>query len=550
MRTKRPVRRGACATLILALVATLLGAATPTGTEAVAATTTWRASVGDSGTYGMATLTLDPSGGGTVLLQLLRLPRATTFPVTLAKGACRTAGKVLGVLPAIRTSIAGAGIRTTRLSKTQVAAIRAAARSAGTFAIRVGTGRSATCGVFTPLATQVGLLTRQGGELLLGGAPFHEVSFNKFDLLMQYVFTEHGQWEQPSIESVHKAETALRDLQRHGFGVIRVTASPFYPSWFEDAFFDADAGRQVQKRREFFAAFDQMLDACDRHGIRIVASLVWNWEVLGDLGHHSLHDGMVDRDPLGRQRVEEYVREVVVRYRDRPTIAMWEIGNEWNLGADIQRAVGLFSGSPAGDALHPGPVVRDARNNFTSDELATFLRDIATLIRSADPGHLITTGDSTPRPAAMHLLMAARAGLPVDWTFDSADELTEYLRLTHPDPIDVISIHYADDGMVSVGGTLGSPANLRFFKDAADAIGKPLFVGEIGYWNGAGPWTAPPQIESLRQTLATIVNVKLPLTLYWAYGDDRTTSGGGSLRYGETDAALRLIEDANDEIRE
>ncbi len=508
----------------------------------------WRAQVGRSGVYGMATFQADPAGTGTLLLQLLRMAPSTTYPVALHKGTCASLGKVLVTLPAIRTSRSGAGIRTTRLSATQTAALRAAARGGG-LAIRAGTGTRRTCGAFTPLSTQTGILTRQGGELLLGGAPFHEVSFNKFDLLMQYVLTEDGSWEQPSLESVHKAETALRDLQRHGYGVIRVTTSPYYPSWFEDAFFDADAGRQAQKRREFFAAFDQMLDACDRHGIRIIASLVWNWEVLGDLGHHSLHDGMVDRGSVGRQRVEEYIREVVARYRDRSTIAMWEIGNEWNLGADLQRPDGLFSGSPAGDALHPGPVVRDARNNFTSDELATFLREIATVIRSVDPGHLITTGNSTPRPAAMHLLRAARAGLPIDWTSDSADELTEYLRLTHPDPIDVIGIHYADDGMVSLGGTLGSPANLRFFKDAADAIGKPLLVGEIGYWNGSSPWTAPAQLETLRQTLATIVDAKVPLTLYWAYADDRTTASGGSLRYGETDAALRLIEAANADFR-
>jgi hypothetical protein len=532
------------------LVATVLGAGTSTATAA-SAMSTWRAPVGRSGANGMATIQADAAGTGSVLLQLLRLPATRTLPVTLAKGTCGSAGKVLASLPSIRTSDTGAGIRTTRLTKTQVTAIRAAVKGKGTVAIRVGTGRAATCGVFAPLVTQVGYISRQGDELLVAGKPLREVSFDKFDLLMQYVVTARGMWEHGVASGPVAAEKALGDLQRHGYTVVRVMTSPFYPSWFEDAFLDPDPARQAQKRREFFAAFDQMLDACDRHGIRIVASLIWNWEVLADLGHHSLHDGIVDRDSLGRQRVEEYVRAVVARYRDRPTIAMWEIGNEWNLGADIQLPNGLLSGTSAGDDIHPGPVVRDARNNFTSDELAIFLRDVATLIRSVDPDHhLITTGDSTPRPAAMHLLRAARAGLPVDWTFDSAEELTEYLKLTHPDPIDVISIHYADDGMVSLGGTLGSPENLRFFARAAAEIDKPLFVGEIGYWKDGGAWDDPAQLDSLRATLAVIVELRIPLTCYWLYADDRDfIRVDYSLRYGKKDAALRLIEAANAELR-
>jgi endo-1,4-beta-mannosidase len=375
---------------------------------------------------------------------------------------------------------------------------------------------------------QTGLLTRQGSELLLDGEPFREISFDKFDLLHQLVVTEHGTWEHDLQHGVPAAEGALRSLQEHGFRVVRVNASPFYASWFDDVFFDADPVRQAQKRREFFAAFDQMLDACDRHGIRIVATLVWNVDNLGDLGGHSIRVGMTDQTSPGRRRVEEYIREVVKRYKDRTTIAMWELGNEWNLGADIQWS----------------------HFDYTSDELAAYYQQTATLIRSIDSRHLLTTGDSSPRPAAMHLRRAARAGQAVDWTFDTASELTDYLRLMNPDPIDVISIHYYDDAMISLGGTLGSPENLRFFANAAQEMGKPLFVGEIGLDANVSRYDTKAGLDLLRATLPVIVELKLPLTLYWAFADDRQLGEvDTSLRYGRTDEALALIKEAAAEIR-
>ena len=535
----------------MALVATVAGAWTPT--EAAAGIPIgWRARVGSSGVNGLATVQPDSAGTGSLALQLLRLPTSATLFVTIRKGTCGSAGAVLVSTPSFRSSSSGGGIRTVRLSKPQMTAIRAAMLATGKVAIRVRIGSTTRCGAFAPLLPPPGLLTRQDAELVLAGQPFHELSFNKYDLTQQFVVSPEGSWGDNGPRSVAAGEQALQILQRHGFRVVRTSVSPFYPSWFDRAFFDADPGRQAQKRREFFAGFDAMLDACDRHGIRIVASLMWNVLTMADLGHHSLHEAIVNRNSPGRQRTEEFIRAIVSRYHDRGTIAMWEIGNEFNLVADLQSANGVWGGDPRGDDLHPGPVVRDERNNFTSDELAAFYRDIATVIRSIDARHLITTGSSAPRPAAMHLLAAARTGAPVDWTFDSAAELTEYLRMTHPDPIDVISIHYADDPMVSLGGALDSPDNLRFFAAASRELGKPLFVGEIGYDANVQRYGTTAALEMLRATLPVIVELRLPLTLYWTFNDDRGMEAQDKsldLRYGTTDTALELIEAAAAQIR-
>ena len=527
MRMARPVARGACATLVLALVVTAIHVGAPTRTDAATVANTWRAQVGSSGVGGMATIEPTASGTSSVDLQLLRLPASTTHTVALHKGTCGSVGAVLVKLPSIRTSSTGGGIRTTRLTNAQTRAVTAALKGTTRLAIRVGTGAGATCGVFAPVVAQVGFLTRQGGDLLLGGAPFHELGLVKFDLLAQFSPALGGDWGDRGPGIVAAAEDALKTLGSKGFRVVRVAVSPYSAGGFEAAFFDADPARQAQKRREYFAGFDQMLDACDRHGIRIVATLLWQIEALTVLGGKPLRATMTDPTSLGRRRVAEFVSAVVARYRDRPTIAMWEVGGEFNLVADIQWK----------------------QFDVTSDQVAAFVHDLATLVRSIDPNHLITTGDSTPRPSAMHLLQAVRAGKEVDWTPDSADEQIAYLRLMNADPIDVISIHYYDDGMLTLGGRLGSPENLRFYARAAAEIGKPLFIGEMGFDADVDSYTTPAALALLRATLPVLVELKLPLTLYWTFNDDREGRADTALRYGRTDEALRLIEAASVEVR-
>ena len=240
-----------------------------------------------------------------------------------------------------------------------------------------------------------GFLTAKGTKLYLDGREFREISVNKYDLFFQAVQKEMEPWrdQQPS-----EIEKNLSELNRHGFKLIRVACSPFYSTGFETYFFDSDPEIQKAKRKLFFERFDAMLDMCDRYDIMVICTLVWWQGNLADLGHHSLHEGVTNPDSLARKRVNDYVSAVVSRYKDRPTIAMWELGNEWNLNADIQQDTGAVFLALKEDKLYTAPVVRDKRNNFTSEELAKVCRELAVFIKSIDSKHLITSGHSSPRP--------------------------------------------------------------------------------------------------------------------------------------------------------
>ena len=80
------------------------------------------------------------------------------------------------------------------------------------------------------------------------------------------------------------------------------------------------------------------LELCDRHGIRLVWCLAAGeftdtrlvpgkgW-VFGD---EQLHKLVADRNSRKRRLLYRYLDEIVSRYRNRKTVMMWEISNEFD----------------------------------------------------------------------------------------------------------------------------------------------------------------------------------------------------------------------------
>ncbi len=396
-----------------------------------------------------------------------------------------------------------------------------------------------------------GFLKAKGTDLYLDGKEYREIGFNKYDLLHQSIFCPEEEWQTKNKQIVTRD---LEALHQHGFKIVRFMACPYFAIDYDRYFFHRDKEIQIAKREIYFKRFDRILDLCDQYDIKVIPSLIWWNAVFADLGGHSIHEGIINPQSAARQKIKEYITAVVSRYKDRTTIAMWELGNEWNLEADLQLNNGVIR--DYAHNLTPSVVVRDGSNNFTSEELAEMVQQLAELIKSIDKNHLVTTGHSSPRPAAMHLLRAALNIEPVDWTRDNRQELIEYIQLSNPDPIDIISIHYYEEAFSCFDGNDNmSTRNIKSFMQTAQKIGKPLMIGEIGMYK-----KMPDEIEDYRKPgclpyiescLQEIVKNKIPLTLYWTYHDSVIERGEQhwSLEYGKTDEILKRIEQANRDIK-
>jgi hypothetical protein len=177
-----------------------------------------------------------------------------------------------------------------------------------------------------------------------------------------------------------------------------------------------------------FSHFDRLVDAARAAGVRLIP-------VLENM-HVDCSSGITPDDswfaggyeaPYGSYALSyrDYVAGLVAHFRDEPTIVAWELMHE---------ATGSAFASLDG-----------------------FAGDMTTLIRNADPNHLIALGlDDGDSDAT------------------STDGATSnYYRLQNRDELDLVDVH-------DFSTTDGLPAQLVLCQTIAHALGKPIFAGATG----------------------------------------------------------------------
>lgn len=355
---------------------------------------------------------------------------------------------------------------------------------------------AATCICISAWAAEAkpkaGLLTRRGSELFMDGKPYRAVGVNKYDLGVQFIRGEAHR---------EKAIQAIEDTAKHGFKVIRFNASGWYPSdlklWPSD---------------EYWQRMDELFAAARKAGVRLVPVLIGCSYQFTDLAGETMRDMLTDKDSKSRQYCDLYIHQFVSRYKGDSSLLFWELWSELNLGADLEfmRPYGFVELNVVAEGTAPARVRRD---NYTTDEMIPFIRDLAQLVRSTDPDHLISSGHSIPRPAAQHLRLARGKG---DWTMDSPKEAETYIRDTHPDPIDLISIHFYnffEDNIRFGNKDRESAVALAELKRIADRIGKPILIGEAGGQAFDNPTGAVPPFS--RSIIEEAVKADYPIIIWW-----------------------------------
>lgn len=335
----------------------------------------------------------------------------------------------------------------------------------------------------------VAFLRRVGSDLFLGDKPFRLIGVNKFDLFLR--FLDGGERKQQAI-------AAIEEAAKQGFTAIRFAGVGFYPSHM----------RNWANEKVYWGAFDELVETAKRNGVYLSPVINWNLYLFPDMAGECVQDMLLNPDSRSRQYLWLYTYQIVTRYKDEPTVLFWELTNQMNLAADLefQRPFGWSDLNP----VHEGTsFMRLRRDNFTTEQMIPFLKGWAQLIRSLDKNHLIGTGFSAPRPAAQHLRLAKGKG---DWTEDNEQEMESYLRDTHPDPVDLLSIHFyrRHDNLRFGNKDEESAAALNVFVRVAKRIGKPLYVGETG-----DDYAKFPHAPFLKNVLDEVVSLSIPLTLVW-----------------------------------
>ncbi len=291
----------------------------------------------------------------------------------------------------------------------------------------------------------------------------------------------------------------------------------------------------------YWQAVDQLMADARARQLRLVPSLLWQAWLFPDLNNAPLSALFTPGTPT-RTMADQYVREFVQRYATDPAVVVWEIGNEWNLLADLDHSVCTVCAgtTPNGcGALAPSlgtPCRRTTADNFFScnscrsvstatQDLGQWAAAMAQLIKQHDTlQRPVSTGHAYPRASAYHL---ARSPCPAcDWTADSESEFTVTLAQLHPAPIDFISVHaYPGDDARRFGDLDSSGFSLlQRTKSATTSLGKRLYVGEYGEprpgsitCNGISQCGGDANAASTKLVALGLVQFDVDLSALWAW---------------------------------
>ena len=309
-------------------------------------------------------------------------------------------------------------------------------------------------------ATMPDFITRSGATLMLNGHPYRFAGLNIYNANNQGTCW----YELGTTASLDQTLSAIGPAQN------------VFRAWF----FQSLATRNGQRD---WSSFDATLAVARAHDERVIATLgndlsdcegpapVQRNETWYGSGYASLHDaGMADT-------YRAWVAEVVARYRNDPTILAWQLVNE----ADLASPSGRCGASASRTLKH-------------------FAQDMAGVVKSIDPNHLLSLGS---------------------WGLYDCGLVGSAYQDVHSVPgIDLCEIH----DYSGPSSALAPQLQLRISQ--CRALGKPLFVGEIGVkvQDAGSPVNRAAAIRA-KLSAEFAAGVAGALVWDWANGDQQAYSG-------------------------
>lgn len=333
--------------------------------------------------------------------------------------------------------------------------------------------------------------------------------------------------EADATESKVLAIKAMDDARASGINYLRVMVGGHcaydYNQWRQDP-------------NAYWQSFDQMMQDASSRGIRIIPLIVQFPRVFSYILNKSPND-VLTPGSQSNQLLKQYTRELVSRYKDNSNILFWDIASEMNIETDFdwerdlktKQANGQYF---AGSECFESP---DGKN-YTTDQMVTFINDMAEFIKGIDSNRLISAGYAMPRVQAWHLWKNR------EWIKDSSAQLEEYLQYINPSSVDLISVHPYR--------IKGQDWDIDTIATAASYINKPLFIGEFG--DADENYTFYPDGAFSKSILDAVVIRRIPFAAIWDWERYESTYpptlGVGSLAPGKYDNIITMIKDANKKL--
>ncbi|RYP46638.1 hypothetical protein DL768_007183 [Monosporascus sp. mg162] len=224
--------------------------------------------------------------------------------------------------------------------------------------------------------TPKGFVKAEGGKFTLDGEDFHFAGSNA------YYFPFNNNQTDVELGLTAAKEAGLKVFRTWGFNDKNVT---YIPGGLPQ--YGGEGAGDTEIVFQWFAngtstinldAFDKVVNAATKVGIKLLVAFTNNWADYGGMDVYTVNLGGKYHDdfyrlPRIKEAYKRYVKAVVTRYKDSPTIFAWELGNEPRCGADGTRNL---------------PRSEDC----TPELLSSWVDEMSTYVKSLDPHHLVTWG--------------------------------------------------------------------------------------------------------------------------------------------------------------
>jgi mannan endo-1,4-beta-mannosidase len=331
-------------------------------------------------------------------------------------------------------------------------------------------------------------VTRSGRQLRLNGKPFRFTGLNIYN-----ANSVDNCWYTLGEVNPDVGHAFHRSLERIGKGneVIR--------AWFFQNLATTDGERD-------WSAFDNTLEVARQHGVKVVATLGNQWGQCEGWGQYpdgykteswytSEYRGHAGSAPGTPATYRGWVAEVVARYKNDPTILAWQLMNE----AEDKTAYDGQCSDTAPQALRG------------------FAADMGSLVKQIDPNHLLSLGT----------IGTGQCGA-TDGDYKTLHSVPE---------IDLCEYHDYQSGAMPGDEWNGLATRLS----QCNALGKPLFVGEVGIRTDAvGSQLARAGVLASKLSAQFAAGVVGVLAWAWRNGVNGGSSDAG-YEIGPKDPALAVL---------
>ncbi|RYP74987.1 hypothetical protein DL771_002635 [Monosporascus sp. 5C6A] len=224
--------------------------------------------------------------------------------------------------------------------------------------------------------TPKGFVKAEGGKFTLDGEDFHFAGSNA------YYFPFNNNQTDVELGLTAAKEAGLKVFRTWGFNDKNVT---YIPGGLPQ--YGGEGAGDTEIVFQWFAngtstinldPFDKVVNAATKVGIKLLVAFTNNWADYGGMDVYTVNLGGKYHDdfyrlPRIKEAYKRYVKAVVTRYKDSPTIFAWELGNEPRCGADGTRNL---------------PRSKDC----TPELLSSWVDEMSTYVKRLDPHHLVTWG--------------------------------------------------------------------------------------------------------------------------------------------------------------